>query len=312
RSYKLTLGPAVVANILFFPFAFFTDGFLSNLGLEANLEQAFGVTSSVPANANGPFPNGATFNTVIHDYNVGVRYRLPLSGGHELAAFVGGGEHAFSFRNQSTTDERSQLTIPDTIYHYVRIGLDARFELPAGVTAGVSGGYRVVLNQGGQIATGPGVDANGNVVTNPDGTVKYPGFFPYLTVAGVEFSGMLGYHITPSIEARFSVDLRRYFYNMHSSGAMCASGCDFLPSGARVNDVAGGAVDQYVGFTVGAAYVFGAPPPAPKSAEPAEEPAPKKKHGKKTKKSDDDENNAGDGSDDSGAAKQSGSGDSDE
>ncbi len=312
RSYKLTLGPAVAANLLIFPFAFFTDNFIaSNIGLEVNLEQAFGVTSSVPANPNGPFMNGATFNTVIHDYNVGVRYRIPFSGGDEIAAFVGGGEHAFSFRDGSGAgDDRSQLTIPDTIYHYVRVGVDTRFELPAGVTAGVTAAYRAVLNQGGQIATGPGVDSNGNVVTNPDGSVKYPGFFPYLTVAGVEVSGMLGYHITPSIEARFSVDLRRYFYNMHSSSAMCAAGCDFLPSGARVNDVAGGAVDQYVGFTIGAAYVFGAPPPGPKSAEPEAAPAPKKKHKKKS--SDDDESNGGDSSGDSGGGKQSGSGDSDE
>jgi hypothetical protein len=284
RSYKLALGPAVVANLLLFPFAFFTDNFIaSNIGVEVNLEQAFGVTSSVPANPNGPFPNGATFNTVIHDYNVGARFRIPFGTGNELSPFVGFGEHAFAFRDGSgSADDRANLSIPDTIYHYVRVGADLRLELPGGLTAGVGAGYRIVLNQGGQIAD--------------------PGFFPYLTVAGIEADAMLGYHITPSIEARFSVDLRRYFYAMNSDPT------DLMQN--PPNKIAGGAVDQYVGFTIGAAYVFGAPPPSPKSAEPEAAPAPTKKH--KKKKSDDDENNNGDGSDDSGGGKQSGSGDSDE
>jgi hypothetical protein len=285
RSYKLALGPAVVANLLVFPFSFFTDNFfLANIGVEANIEQAFGVTSSVPANPNGPFVNGATFSTIVHDYNIGGRFRIPFGPGNELSPFVGFGEHAFAFRDGSgQADDRSMLSIPDTIYHYVRVGADLRLELPSGLTAGLGAGYRAVLNQGGQIA--------------------YPGFFPYLTVAGVEANAMLGYHVTPSIEARFSVDIRRYFYAMNSA----ASDLTATPP----NKIAGGAIDQYVGFTIGAAYVFGAPPPSPKSAEPEAAPAPKKKH-KKNKKSDDDDNNNGDGSDDSGGGKQSGSGDSDE
>ena len=285
RSYKLTLGPAVVANLLVFPMAFFTDSFLSNIGVEANIEQAFGVTSSVPANPNGPFVNGATFNTIIHDYNIGVRYRIPFSGGDEVAAFFGGGEHAFSFRDGSSAmDARSMLSIPDTIYHYLRVGVDLRLELPGGLTGGLGVGYRDVLNQGGQIHD--------------------PGFFPFLTVAGIEADAMLGYHITPSIEARLSVDLRRYFYAMNSAPADLTA--------TPPNKIAGGAVDQYVGFTIGAAYVFGAPPPAPKSEEPVEAaPAPKKKHKKKSS-DDEDSSSGGDSSGDSGGGKQSGSGDSDE
>jgi hypothetical protein len=284
RSYKLTLGPAVVADILVFPFAFFTDNFIaSNIGVEANIEQVFGVTSSVPANPNGPFVNGATFNTVIHDYNIGARFRIPFGSGNELSPLVGYGEHAFSFRDGSGAgDDRSMLSIPDTIYRYLRIGVDLRLELPGGLTGGLGFAYRDVLNHAGQISD--------------------PGFFPYLTVAGIEADAMLGYHITPSIEARFSVDLRRYFYAMNSDPS------DLTAS--PPNKIAGGAVDQYVGFTIGAAYVFGAPPPAPKSEEPEAAPAPKKKHKKKS--SDDDESNGGDSAGDSGGGKQSGSGDSDE
>jgi hypothetical protein len=289
RSYKLTLGPAVVANVLLFPLAFGSGGFAGNFGIEANVEQAFGVSSSISA--------GATYPTSIHDYNAGVRGRLPLSGGHEIALFVGGGEHAFSFRD-GTNAPRSGLTIPDTIYHYVRVGLDGRFELPGGLTAGASAGYRYVFNKAGQIGSA--------ATTLPDGTVTM-GYFPYLTVAGIEASAMLGYHITPSIEARFDVDIRRYFYAMNSAQA------DLMATPAP-NKVAGGAVDQYVGFTIGAAYVFGGAPPGPSTEEPAEAaPPPKKKH-KKKKKGDDEDQDSGDsaGSGDSGGGAKSGSGDSDE
>ena len=307
RSYKLTLGPAVVANIIVFPAAFMTSSFAANIGVEANIEQAFGVSSTVPANAGGPFASPATFPTVIHDYNVGVRGRLPLSGGHEISIFVGGGEHAFAFRDGATAnDDRSKLNIPDTIYRYVRAGGELRLELPGGLTGAISAAYRYVYNQGGQIATGGVVDMNGNVTNQ--------GFFPYLTVAGLDADAMIGYHITPSIEARFAVDLRRYFYAMNSSPQQCNSGCDFTQNGMQVNSVAGGAVDQYISFTIGAAYVFGGVAPGAASAS-SEEPAaaapePKKQH--KTQKKSDDDDSGDDASSGSGGEKQGGSGDSDE
>ena len=202
-----------------------------------------------------------------------------LPGGHELAALGGGGEHAFSFRDgPDMMDDRTMLNIPDTIYRYLRVGLDARFELPSGMTAGISAAYRYVLNQGGQIAD--------------------PGFFPFLKVGGVDANAMLGYHVTPSIEARFDVNVRRYFYAMNSDKS------DLMQN--PPNAIAGGAVDQYVGFTIGAAYIFGGVTPGASVSSdepPAEEaPAPKKK--KKKKKSDDDDSSDSSGGDSGGDSDQ--------
>jgi hypothetical protein len=287
RQYKLTLGPAVSVSIVAFPAAFSTSGFVANLGVELNIEQAFGVSSTVPANPAGPFVSGATFGTVIYDRNVGARLRLPLHGGHELAVFGGIGQHAFSFKSSGGAD-RGMLNIPDTIYNYIRVGLDGRFELPSGMTAGVGAAYRLVLNKGGQISEGPLLDQNNNVVST--------GFFPYLTVAGIEANAMLGYHITPSLQARFNVNLRRYFFNMHST-----------PADYNVNAIAGGAVDQYVGFNVGLSYVFGgatASSEAEEASEAAPEAAPapegKKKH--KKKKGSEDEDGGGDSSKETGGS----------
>jgi hypothetical protein len=288
RAYKLALGPAVALNVVAFPAAFATSGFAANIGVELNIEQAFGVASNVPGtvDANGaaapPFPMGATFPTVIHDFEGGLRYRFVLSGGHEISLSAGGGEHAFSFRSSGGAP-RAQLDIPDTIYRYVRIGGDARIMLPSGVTLGLGGAYRHVLNQGGQIAE--------------------PGFFPYLTVMGMDVNAKLGYQVTPSLEARIGLDLRRYGFAMNSDPTDVTN-----PNPALRNRVAGGAVDQYLSFTLGAAYVFGGTAAGADSEAAAEEapPADTKKKKKKKKKSDDDEDGGG------GGDSQGGGDDSDE
>ena len=56
--------------------------------------------------------------------------------------------------------------------------------------------------------------------------------------------------------AAFTFDLRRYGFNMHSA----------MPD-IGVNRIAGGAVDQYLGYTLGVAYVFGGVAPGAVSEE---------------------------------------------
>ena len=291
RSYHLPIGPQASLRVIAYPLAFSTSSFAANIGAELAIDQTFSVTSSVGSGGN--FPNGADFNTIIHDYYGGARVRLMLNGGHEIAVFGGGGEHAFAFRDGPTmSDNRSLLSIPDTIYRYARFGLDAKFELPSGMTARISGAYRLVLNQGGQIAAG--------AYTDPMTKALVPGFFPYLTVAGVDFNAELGYHITPSWEARFGVNLKRYFYAMNSQPPDIAAG----------NLAAGGAVDQYLGFSVGAAYVFGGV--SPSYSPPADEPAPEPKKKKHKKKKGGDDADAGDAAGGDAGGGDQGGGDSDE
>jgi hypothetical protein len=272
RQYSLALGPVIDLHGIVYPAAFSSGGFVANIGIEGHIQQGFGVSSTTPTNA--------TFDTTIHDYYGGARLRFILGGVHELAVLAGGGEQAFTFTNglaqdgMTTVDHLSD--IPDTIYRYGRVGVDARFQIAPGVTLGLGGGYRYIFNRGGQIAQEP--------------------FFPYLTVGGVDVNGTIAYMVTPSIELRMSVGLKRYFFNMNST-----------PADSNMPDVikvAGGAVDQYIGGTVGAAYVFGGVPPgvSPVSEEPPAEEAPAPAKKKKKKKASDDED-AGDG--DEGAANDS-------
>lgn len=273
RQYSLGLGPVLDLHGIVYPAAFSTGTFVANIGVEGHIQQGFGVNSTTP--------DGSTFNTTVHDYYGGGRLRFVVGGVHEIAVMAGGGEQAFAFVNG--TDSAGMpvghlADIPDTVYRYGRIGVDARFQVAPGVTLGVNGGYRYIFNRGGQISEGAETPYDPNA----------PHFFPFLSVGGVDFNGSLAYMVTPSLELRVAVGIKRYFFNMNSTPA------DQTDPTVKV---AGGAVDQYVGGTVGLAYVFGGVPPGatPVSEEPAaEEAAPAKKKSKKKKASDDDDAGGGD------------------
>jgi hypothetical protein len=210
RQYQLAAGPAVVADIGFYPIALASSGPGAGLGLVINLEQSIATSSALDADTT--FPNGATFPTSMHEFTGGIRYRIPL-GAAQLGVAATGGEHAFWFVSGVGAD-RNQLQIPNMAYQFVRGGLDARVAVTSDFSLGAGAGYRYVLNQGGPIGKE----------------------FPHLTVAGVDAGVRAAYAITSSVEARVQADVRRYFYDMHSIRG------DTL--------IAGGAVDQYlsVGF----------------------------------------------------------------
>jgi hypothetical protein len=311
RDYSLTLGPAIGLHLLVYPGAFLTSGLAAAFGAELNVDYAFGVQSNVKA------PTVGTVGTAIHDFNGGVRARLVL-GGHELSAFVGGGEHAFVFTTiDAAVLPRSSVDIPDTIYRYVRFGADARLQLAPGFTLTVNAAYRSVFNRGG--------DQPLQIAYLATSEALRDGYFPYVQIAAIDGSATIGYQITPSIEARFGVDLRRYFMAMNSSNAQYkpdGSGGDLsYPAGVAasantaamatpVNKVAGGAIDQYWGITLGAAYIFGGVAPGAASASPDEAEPPKRKHKKKKKGGDEDADEAAGGGD--GDKAPAGGGESDE
>jgi hypothetical protein len=206
RQYQLPMGPAVVANIAFYPLALASSGPAAGIGIVADIEQSVATSSQLGADAT--FPSGATFPTSTHEFSGGIRYRIPV-GTAQIGVAVTGGEHAFWFVSGSGAD-RSQLEIPNTAYQFVRGGVDARVAVTPEFSVGAGAGYRYVLNQAGPV--------------NQD--------FPHLTVAGVDAGVRAAYAFTSNIEARLLADVRRYFYDMHSIRG------DTL--------IAGGAVDQYL------------------------------------------------------------------
>jgi hypothetical protein len=267
RKYDLNVGPAIGVHVLLYPAGFFTSGVATAFGAELTADYALAVGSDLPN-------NGGTFDTEIHDFYGGARARV-FVGGHELSVFGGGGEHAFKFKSTGTL-VRGLLNIPDTIYRYWRAGGDARLQVAPGFTLDVSGAFRGILNGGGDIKDH---------------------YFPGLGVAGIDAAAGIGYQVTPSVEVRVSVDLRRYFYAMHSIKSDLTNGYQ----------VAGGAVDQYIGGMLGAAYVFGgvSPSATPEAAAEPEGPR-KKRHKKKAGGTSDDEASGGDATSSGDAASKNG------
>ena len=206
RQHQMALGPAVVLDVALYPLALVSRGPAANIGLVAEIEQAVGSSSQLAPDDS--FPNGAAFRTWMRELAGGLRYRVPL-GDSQIGASVTGGEHAFWFIGADGAD-RNQLAIPNTIYRFVRGGVDARVALTQDFYVAAGAGYRHILNSAGPVQD----------------------YFPHLTVAGVDAEVGVAYRITNTVEARLQGNIRRYFYDMHSI--------------AGDTWIAGGAVDQYL------------------------------------------------------------------
>jgi hypothetical protein len=218
RPYSLPLAAATALHVVWYPLRELP------LAVEVGIEQAFGLRSAAPA--DGSALAGKTFGNSVHEYEAGLRYRIPFGAGHQMWISGTAGEHAFVFTSPSDcSDCRSMLHIPDTVYRYGRPGIGLRLELPGDLSVAFNSGYRYMFNAGG---------------------AHLDGFFPHRTVGGVDAELALGYRVTPNLEIRGSGQLRRYFYDMHSK-----AGDAFI---------AGGAIDQYWTIGLGMAVLLGGSP----------------------------------------------------
>ena len=140
-----------------FPLDPLVGGVLGNIGLEAEIQQGFAISSTL-ASGN----TTTTYKNIVHDYAGGGRYRFTFGSASDFYVSVTGGEDAFTFTGRSATNV---LLIPDTIYHYVRPGLGLHLDIGGGLGVSVAGGYRAVLNNAG---------------------AQFQQFFPRATVAGAD------------------------------------------------------------------------------------------------------------------------------
>jgi len=235
RPYSLGYGPAASLKLVWYPLAAVTKGPAQHLGLEAGLQQGFFIQTTLPAD-DPTLPN-ATFNTSVHEYEGGLRYRIPF-GANQAWFSATGGEHAFLFTDEpscalSTPNTcRSRLYTPDTIYRYVRPGIGLRLELPANLAFAATVGFRYIFNGGGS---------------------HMETFFPHRTVYGLDAAVYLAYRVIPSLEIRVGGDVRRYTYAMNSTMADAAA----IMAGGTDIKVAGSGVDRYFSGTIGVAFFLG-------------------------------------------------------
>lgn len=166
--------------------------------------------------------DGETFPTTSHSWLVGLRGRVPF-GDHEASLGVGYGLHTFVVEAAGPSQPGREIIpqVPGVTYRFVRIHAEGRFALVAGLRATVRAAWLQLVDLGG---------------------VESELWFPRANAGGIEAELLLGYELDAGLEIRVGFDVRRYFFSMNP----------------EVGDpfIAGGALDQYLGYTLGIAYRY--------------------------------------------------------
>ena len=173
-------------------------------------------------NFNSTRDDGLSFPTSSQQFLVDLRWRYP-AGRWEPTLFAGYGFHKFELG----VDPGPPITtagIPGVRYQFARIG--------GGVRVGI--GKRESFIIVGNIAFRGVLSAGG---------IESEVWFPDAKTNGMDALLMLGYALPKGFEVRVGVDYRRYWYDLN-------------PIPPDPPFVAGGALDQYWGLSIGAAWRY--------------------------------------------------------
>jgi hypothetical protein len=215
RDYTLKAGPGVALKFQYFPGAHFTDGVGAQFGLDFEWERLPDFDSSRA--------DGATFPTKSQQFLIGLRWRYP-TGRWEPFIVLDYGVHTFSFgvSGPPVPGEDNTAGVPSVKYEFVRFGAGFRVALGKNETfiIGASLAFRGVFSVGG-IGTSP--------------------WFPEAKANGMDAGLVFGFALPLGFEIRIGGDYRRYWFDLN-------------PVPPNPPYVAGGALDQYLGGTIGFAW----------------------------------------------------------
>ncbi len=165
--------------------------------------------------------DGISFPTEAQQFLVGARWRYP-TGRWEPTIIANYGIHKFEFG--VSAPPVTTAGIPGVKYEFVRAG--AGFRVAAGKDENfivvVNGAYRYLLSAGGIQSTQWFPEANGH---------------------GMDALVMFAYGLPKGFEVRLGLDYRRYWFDLN-------------PVPPDPPYVAGGALDQYWGLSIGAAWRY--------------------------------------------------------
>jgi hypothetical protein len=177
--YKLLPGPEAGLWLEFYPAAFVTTGFASNIGLYARYAYGFGVTSTLQS--------GTQAATSYQDFVAGLKVRIPL-GTFTPYGMVAYGEQQFSIAPQGNTAD-----LPAMDYSFVRIGAGTRIQLTPMVGLDASLAFLTVTN------AGSGVNQ-----------LASQSYFPQTTAYAAEGGASLAIRLTSKVGVRLGADIRQY------------------------------------------------------------------------------------------------------
>jgi hypothetical protein len=194
RNFSVSARSALGLAGAWYPAASYRSDWLSNLGVGAAVEWLPGLDSTTTG--------GVHYPTTAADLRADLRYRLMLSHGGQIAFAVGGGQQSFVFRSDGAAQRSDINYLPDVQYSYMRVGVDARFVLPADISLLVAGGYRYVPSAG-----------------NQDYLIQESSYLPGSSVVAFDAGAGVGYRFMSAVEARAGFDLRRYQLSGGTNGA---------------------------------------------------------------------------------------------
>jgi hypothetical protein len=215
RDYRLGIGPGVGIKFQYFPGAHFTAGVGAQFGIDFEWDRLFNFESTNP--------DGEQFPTESQQFLIGLRWRYP-TGRWEPSIVADYGVHSFGFgvSGPSVPGEDNTSGVPSVKYEFVRIG----------------GGFRVGMGKKESFIVAANVAFRGVFSV---GSIATSLWFPQAKANGMDAGLMLGYAIPLGFEIRIGVDYRRYWFDLN-------------PIPPEPPYVAGGATDQYWGFSIGVAW----------------------------------------------------------
>ncbi|MFO7179998.1 MAG: hypothetical protein DIU78_014975 [Pseudomonadota bacterium] len=182
-DYHLPLQPGGFVRLEVYPAAFFSDGFVSNIGLVAGLHQGIGTKSTY---ASGTVRE--ELSNVTQHWFLGARVRFPFDDLETGFGFTYG-KHKFVLEG----DEMAPR-VPDVEYSYVRIGGDLQKTFGKGFVGGRLG---VRLLSG-------------------TGDLESATWFPGATGTALELGLFGGYRLFESMDIVAGIDFVRYGFDFNA------------------------------------------------------------------------------------------------
>lgn len=215
RDYTLNIAPGVGTKFQYYPGAHFTSGVGAQFGVDFEWERLFPFDSTRA--------DGARFPTQSQQFLIGLRWRYP-KGRWEPTVILDYGVHTFEFgvSGPPVPGEDTTPGVPSVKYEFARVG----------------GGFRVSVGKKERLILAMSAAFRGVFSVGGIGTYAW---FPQAKANGMDAMLMLGYALPKGFEIRISGDYRGYWFALN-------------PVPPNPPYVAGGALDQYWGASIGVAW----------------------------------------------------------
>ena len=170
---------------------------------------------------NSTRQDGVEFPSESKSFGVGLRWRYPHKW-LQPSAIVGYGAHSFAvlIAGPATPGVDNTPLVPQVKYRFIRLGGELRMDIKWFKVI-VNAAYLFVFDTGG---------------------ISSKIWFPRDKAGGMEAGLLLGFGLPAGFEIRGGIDYRRYFHDLRPD------------SNNNPPWVAGGALDQYLGFSLGLAW----------------------------------------------------------